>query len=168
MTRYIRRGLVAGLAIATAAQSAQAATACWDQQETAAAKVRDLQSRLMVATLRCKAVGIDISTSYNEFVRANRPIIQAANSVIKAQFVEGVGDAAAQSDYDSFMTALANAYGADATSLESCEGTVRFAEEAIAARGEIESLVALDERMGPTPGLPGGECPISFAFATED
>src|SRR3954469_13964992 len=67
------------------AQSASAAMSCWDEHETAAAKIRDLQSRLMVATLRCRAIGIDVLTAYNDFVRVNRSTLQEANGVIKAQ-----------------------------------------------------------------------------------
>ena len=51
---------------------AQAAMSCWNDTEVAAARVRDLQSRLMVDALRCRAFGIDILGAYNEFVRSNR------------------------------------------------------------------------------------------------
>ena len=92
---------------------------CWNEIQVAAAKVRDLQSRLMVATLRCPAMGVDVAGAYNRFVAANRTTIQGANGVIMAAFRAGHGGQA-QIQYDRFATALANIYGDDATNREVC------------------------------------------------
>ena len=143
-------------------QPANAAMACWDRKNAAAAKIRDLQSRLMVATMRCQAMGIDVLSAYNAFVTSNRSTIQAANGVIKAQFAAGYGPAA-QAEYDSFTTALANAYGGDSTSAEICQETAAVAQEAVATNGDIAQLLDIAERVGVEPVLPGGECPITFA-----
>ena len=53
--------------------------------------------------------------------------------------------AAGETHYDRFATALANAYGDDATD------------------ADIRRLVALAERRGAAPLLPGGQCPVTFA-----
>ena len=150
--------------VTTAAAPADAAMSCWNDSQVAAARVRDLQSRLMVDALRCRAYGIDILGAYNEFVRSNRATIQAANAVIMAQFSRGFGRAA-QTEYDRFTTALANAYGGDETSGESCAEAATVAAEAVAANGDIERLVEIEERFGPAPALPGGQCPLSFETA---
>lgn len=155
---------VAAIVMVAAAMPAQAAMACWNESETAAARVRDLQSRLMVDALRCRALGIDILGAYNEFVRSNRATLQAANAVIMAQFARGFGQAG-QSEYDRFTTALANTYGGDATSGETCAEAASLAAEAVAAGGDIERLVEIGERVGATPALPGGQCPLSFETA---
>ena len=146
------------------AAPARGAVGCWNENQVAAARVRDLQSRLMVDALRCRAFGIDITGAYNEFVRSNRATIQAANVVIMAQFSRGFGPHA-QTEYDRFTTALANAYGADRTDGEVCAEAAGLAAEAVAADGDIERLVAIEQRFGPAPSLPGGECPISFETA---
>jgi hypothetical protein len=152
-----------GLAAAALAyaQPASAAMACWDKHETAAANIRDLQSRLMVATLRCRAMGIDVLTAYNDFVRINRSTLQEANGVIKAQFERGYGRDG-QRFYDSFTTAMANHYGADATSDAVCEETAAVAAEAVAAEGDVARLVELADRFGRAPELPGGVCPVTL------
>ena len=98
-----------------------------------AAKVRDLQSRLMVATLRCQAMGVDVAGAYNRFVAANRATLQGANGVLMAQFRAGSG-ARAQVHYDRFATALANIYGDDATDRRSAPRRRRLADEAAAPR----------------------------------
>ena len=62
MDNETRRGLFASAAVMMCvATPAQAAMGCWNQTQVAAAKVRDLQSRLMVATLRCQAMGVDVA-----------------------------------------------------------------------------------------------------------
>jgi hypothetical protein len=158
----VKGGLCLAAATIGVGQPAQAAMGCWDRNNAAAAKIRDLQSRLMVATLRCQAIGIDVLGAYNAFVSTNRSTIQAANGAIKAQFAAGYG-AAAERQYDSFTTALANAYGGDQTNAEVCRDTAAVAEQAVAAGGDIGRLLEIAERVGVEPKLPGGECPISFA-----
>jgi hypothetical protein len=157
-----RAALAAAVTGFVLVQPSQAAAACWGPQEAAAAKVRDLQSRLMVATLRCRAMGYDMLASYNDFVNANRDTLQAANGVIKAQFETGAG-ADGETLYDHFITALANAYGGDATSEEICEATSSAAGDGAAAAGDATRLVAIADRFGRGPDLPSGECPITFS-----
>jgi hypothetical protein len=164
MINHILKG---GVCVAVAAagfymQPAHAAVGCWNPKQVAAAKVRDLQSRLMVATMRCSAMGIDVLPAYNNFVRTNRSTIQAANGVIKQQFTSGFG-ARGQSEYDKFATALANAYGADPTNAAICRETAARASQAVAANGDINRLVQIVDAMGATPRLPGGECRVNFA-----
>ena len=143
-------------------QPAHAALACWSPKQVAAAKVRDLQSRLMVATMRCSAMGIDVLPAYNNFVRTNRSTIQTANGVIKAQFNAGFGSRG-QTEYDKFATALANAYGADPTNVAICQETASRASQAVAANGDLQRLLEIADTMGPAPRLPGGECKMNFA-----
>jgi hypothetical protein len=162
----MRKGVLKGaLGLAAAAlvhaQPAAAAMSCWNEHETAAAKIRDLQSRLMVATLRCRAIGIDVLTAYNDFVRINRSTLQEANGVIKAQFDRGYGRDGPRF-YDRFTTAMANQYGADATSGAVCEETAAVAAEAVAAEGDVVRLVELADSFGRSPELPGGVCPVTL------
>ena len=166
MSGHVKRsGLFAAAALTLcASMPAQAAMGCWNTTQVAAAKVRDLQSRLMVATLRCQAMGADVTGAYNRFVRANRETIQGANAVLLAQFRTGYGSQA-QTHYDRFATALANIYGADATDDAVCADTAALAEEAAAANSDIGQLVAIEDRFGFSSDLPGGQCGYSFAAA---
>jgi hypothetical protein len=164
MSGRIRKGglFAAAAAMLCVAMPAQAAMGCWNSSQVAAAKVRDLQSRLMVATLRCQAMGADVSGAYNSFVRANRTAIQGANAVLLAQFRSGYGSQG-ETQYDRFATALANIYGADATDSGICAETAALAEEAAQANGDIGHLVAIEDRLGFSSDLPGGQCGYSFA-----
>ena len=147
---------MAGLALACAAP-VQAAPGCWSEADMDAAKVRDLQSRLMVATLRCQGAGLDITDSYNRFVVANRATLQGVNAVLMNQFRSGFGDEA-QVQYDRYATALANAYGGDATDRRVCADAAGLADEAAAAAGNVARLVALHSRAGLPPPRPGAAC----------
>ena len=163
--QWTRRALSLGVAGMTCvAAPAQAAMECWNPTQVAAAKVRDLQSRLMVATLRCQAMGVDVAGAYNRFLAANRSTIQGANAVLLAQFRAGFGGQALL-HYDRFATSLANIYGDDATNEAICGETAVLAEEAAAANGDIDALVAIEDRLGFATPLPGGQCSVSFASA---
>lgn len=151
-------------AMSLAAAPANAASGCWEHDAAAAAKIRNLQSRLMVATLRCAATGVDVLPAYNQFVVANRPTLQAANGRIKEHFTKASGDAA-QQDYDSFATMLANIYGGDETTQQTCGEAEATANAGVAAEGDIMKLLRIADAAGATPALPNGECPISFAQA---
>ena len=109
---------------------------------------------------------MSVIASYSNFVQANRETIQGANAVIMAQFRSGFGSDA-QTQYDRFATALANLYGDDATSREICEDTAAIAEDAASANGDIRQLVAIEDRLGFSSPLPGGQCGVSFASARE-
>jgi len=147
---------LAALAVAGAVP-AQAVPSCWSEAAMDAAKVRDLQSRLMVATLRCQGAGFDVTGAYNRFVVANRSTLQGVNAVLMTQFRSGFGDGA-QLEYDRYATALANAYGGDRTDRSVCANAARLAEEAAAAAGSVARLVALHSRVGLPPPAPGAAC----------
>lgn len=157
-----RAAVVAGAMTICMPATALAQQGCWNQTQVAAAKVRDLQSRLMVATLRCSAMGVNVAEAYNRFLSANRETIRGANAVLMNQFESSYGRQA-QVHYDRFATALANIYGDDATSRSVCAETAVLAGEAAEAGGNIDMLVAIEDRLGFVSALPGGQCTVSFA-----
>jgi hypothetical protein len=164
----IVKGMALGVALCIAVQPAQAAMGCWGPKEASAARVRDLQSRLMVASLRCRAMGFDILPAYNRFVRNSRGTLQQANGLIKARFTAGFGAKGGQVQYDKFTTALANAYGADDTSRDICRDAADIADEAADADGNMSRLVDISERTGPAPKLPGSVCSVVLAGKGQD
>lgn len=158
MRNIVLKGALGLAAVTLAVQPVHAGMKCWNAQQVSAVKVRDLQSRLMVASLRCRAMGIDVLPAYNSFVKGNKVAIQSANDTIKKQFAAGYGAKAGQAHYDRFTTSLANAYGGDATNRDVCNETREFAKEASDARGNSDMLVKVADRMGKTPSVPGGRC----------
>ena len=153
MVRHARHALCL---LSLVGLSAEAAAGCWGSRSEAGAKVRALQSMLMVGTLRCRAFGLDITQPYNLFVVANRTTLQEANAMIKAHLA-AEAPALAERRYDSFTTALANRYGDADTSREVCGTLAGLALEASEAGG-FEALAAMAERAEVDPLLPGGRC----------
>ena len=147
---------VASLALATAAMPATAG--CWNADETAAATVRELQSTLMVAALRCQAAHNGFMEDYNGFLRANRTAIQQMNDRIKTHFVKAVGPVRGITAYDVFTTSLANSHGAEGASPELCAGMSALSREAALMANSAEGLLLLAARQGLTVTLPEGAC----------
>jgi hypothetical protein len=112
--------------VAVALSAPSGADRCWSEADMDATKIRDLQSRLMVATLRCQGAGVDVTGAYNHFVIANRATLQGINAVLMSRFRSDVSDAEAQVQYDRYATALANAYGGDTTNRRVCDNTARL------------------------------------------
>ena len=150
-------GLAVVASVAGAAP-AEAAMGCWDGQAATSVRLKDFQSRLMVATLRCNAMGFDSSAHYNKFMIANKATLGTANVAVKARFQAAYGAKRWQSEYDRFNTSLANAYGAGATSKEICRDLADTARNAAAAKGDRAKLMAIVEHSGSAPSLPGGMC----------
>lgn len=150
--------LAAALAsLALAAGSAQASTtACWNPVEEAAAKVRNLQTRLMVATLQCQLVGTDITPAYNEFVRANRQALQGASAMLRTRLGER--------GYDTFVTLIANLSAGTSMDADQCTLAGELAGTGQGAGGEVRKLIALEEQLKAPIELPGGACPATFTL----
>jgi hypothetical protein len=151
------RGLM-GAALAAIVVVAPVQAACWQADHVSAARVRDLQTFLMVETLRCQAVGFDISADYNTFVRGNRTALGAVNDRLKGFFIKASGPVYGQSAYDKFTTTLANSYGAARTNADTCEHARAIAHEASLMDNSFEGLLLIADRQGLAPALPGGRC----------
>ena len=148
----------AAASVMLAAGPAQASgSACWSPVEEAAAKVRNLQTRLMVATLHCQLVGADITPAYNAFVRTNRTTLQGANSVLRGRLGER--------GYDSFVTLIANVSAAAQSDAAKCAAAAEVAGAGQGAGGDVQKLVALEARLQAPLDLPGGACPVTFTLA---
>jgi len=163
MNRNLGRAAGAALMAAFAFGQAQAATSdCWSAQEISAAKVRDLQTMLMVAGLRCRSTGTDVLAGYNRFVANNRMAIVEVNNRLKGHFNAAYGAVEGQRSYDRFTTALANAYGAGAEGAGNCADMANLADDAAAARAP-GALHALAASRGMSPDLPTRRCPVQIA-----
>jgi hypothetical protein len=144
--------------VAAAVSTASVQAACWNAEEASAAGVRELQSMLMVAALRCQVAGHPMMNDYNAFVQANRGAIGAMNDRIKSHFIRTFGPVGGQRAYDSFTTSMANGYGAASSGAEVCGDADSLAREAAQMNGSVEGLKLLVERQGLAAKLPEGLC----------
>lgn len=164
MRGKMRGAALAALAVSMSTGQAQAATSdCWSAQEVSAAKVRDLQTMLMVAGLRCRGTGSDVLAAYNRFVVTNRSAIVDVNNRLKAHFNTAYGPTEGQRSYDRFTTALANAYGAGGSGTANCDDMIALAEDAAATQGSAAALVSLADARGLQPDMPTLRCSVVYA-----
>ena len=158
LKRVILAGVIGSLGISGTAQAA-----CWTPAEADAAKVRDLQSRMMVAALRCGKSNHDLLSHYNNFVRSKRPLLAANNDLLKGHFAKGKTKRKALHHYDRYATSLANRYGAGSGDLTECKSMKRLAQTAAGSDDKHSSLVKIAHHQGLSPALPGGRCGIVLA-----
>ena len=151
--------LVASVVLGGQAQAA----ACWSDNAYQAAQMRDLDTLLMVQTLRCRINNIDFSNDYNRFVRDKRAVLAAANQQIRGQFAQSVGQARALGAYDDFMTKIANGYGAGTKGMD-CSDYAKLARAAAQAPATRAAIVELAEKAGSRPRIPGSRCGYNVAL----
>ncbi len=159
--KSVALGLLATSVVITA--PAQAA-ACWSSESVAAAKVRDLETMLMVSALRCRTSGQDFLSKYNSFVRASRTPLTVANDRLRAHFAAGLGATAGLNAYDRYVTSLANRYGAGAEGL-SCRDMASITDAALREGTSFANLERLAVRAEVSPVLHGGMCRTVVAHA---
>lgn len=141
-----------------------ASAACWPVDEVNAAKVRNLQTMLMVNTLRCQMVGVNVATDYNNFLQANRTAIGASNDRLKRFFIQSKGPVEGQRAYDAFTTQLANSFGSSRTNSESCAATAEMAREGQLMANSAEGLLMIADRQGLSPIFADGACTAPELF----
>jgi len=130
------------------------AAGCWTSADVAAARIREMQTKLAVAVLQCRFSGFNIRTSYNRCRRNSRSALRAANVRLKAHFM-AQGKTVGQREYDRYTTTLANAYGGNQISFGSCAQTAAVVTEAAMPKKNLLSLAAR-EIFAPT--LPSAPC----------
>lgn len=153
--------LIAGAVAICAAMPVQAAS-CWSTQAVEAAQVRDFETMLMVSALRCRNTGVNFLNEYNDFIRSKRAGLTQVNDELRGQFQKTLGAKAALNAYDRYVTSLANSYGAGAVGLD-CSDMRSLTSAALAAAPSRAALVALAQRAGANPRLPGAKCPLAMA-----
>ena len=138
------------------------AASCWSTQAIEAAQVRDFETMLMVSALRCRNTNVNFLNEYNDFIRAKRTALTQVNDDLRGHFEQALGAKAALNAYDGYVTSLANSYGAGAEGLD-CSDMQSLTRAANAAAPHKAALVALAQRAGADPRLPGAKCPLTMA-----
>ncbi len=158
MGRYSHRALrTAVFALCTVSITASATAGCWTQAEVAAAKVREMQTRLSVAAKACAAGGVDIAPTYNKFLATKRNALSLVDERLRNHFLAAGGDLGDQA-YARYNAALELAYGAATASGDSCAEAATLAKEAAGSRGD---LIAVADREVTVATLPSSVCPAN-------
>lgn len=143
--------------------SGSAQAACWTPAEADAAVVRNLQSRLMVAALRCGRSEHNLLADYNKFVKSKKPLLRMGNNVLRSHFSKGKSKNQGMKAYDRFAVSMANVYGAGTGDLSGCQEMQELTQSAANSDGSVKTLVSLAQSHALSPDLPGGRCGIVLA-----
>lgn len=133
------------------AQGAQA-QGCLDGQTLAAARLHEFEAMMMAVTLRCRAIGVDISAGTDAMGQTHHPVFAAAGRHLRAFF----GDEGHA--YDAYATRLGNRYGSGATDPANCRRFETVARE-LAAQPAVASLGKVVFAMVAEPRITGTVCP---------
>ena len=158
MNKTFAKSAAAALALCGVATAQSAQAACWSPAAVEAAQVRDLETMLMVSALRCRRSGDNFLPKYNAFVLESKSALTAANDAIRGHFAPLGGLNA----YDSYVTSVANRYGAGAEGL-GCDDMASILGAARAEGGSYEGLKRLAKVADVQPRLPGLACKVSVA-----
>lgn len=150
--RKIILGLLAAVVPATPVQAA-----CWTPERVSAAKVRDLDTMLMVASLRCRHTNVALLESYNAYVvRHRKPLVQV-NDTLRAHYGYAGDKKAAMNAYDNYVTKVANRYGAGVGGL-GCDDMHSIVRALASEAPHVDALIAVAERAGVKPYIDGEQC----------
>ena len=106
---------------------------CWQQDESTAAHVQNLQSFLMVQALKCQDTLPATTESYNKFLAAKRSLIIANRRAVVGHFVRQYGPEAGQAAFTAYETQLSNHSSSPVIDVAQCEKAGAYARFAAAA-----------------------------------
>jgi hypothetical protein len=122
--------LISGAAFLALSASPATAQLCSISPVQSSAKVRELQSILMVGALQCRGVpGSTVIADYNRFINAHKAALQNHNGALRAHFMKASAKSGAGA-FDSFTTKLANAHAQNASSAGFCDMVGQLAQTA--------------------------------------
>ena len=137
--------------------TASASEVCWTPKELAAARVRDVQTIMMVGALQCSAQGYNTAFGYDRFVTRHRAELVEANDVLKRHFMRQAASSTGQRDYDAFATAMANGHSAESGDMRNyCDRVDSLVRSAVSVRGD--ELAAFTADVSERPLGVGEDC----------
>ncbi len=119
--------------------AAPVSAACWEPDEYEAARMRDLQTMLMVSALKCGRAMPEMPLAYNKWVARERSQLLEGEKLLVSHFVRE-GD---KLRYDKFTTALANRYSELSDDLRFCKRAKALLEADEKQNGVLSSVVAI-------------------------
>ncbi len=151
-------GWIAAPALVLSASNQAYAAPCWTAQAINGARVHELQVMLMTVGLRCKAAGMDIRASYENFEVAQSKALTEADKAIRLHFGADASKAG-RSDYNVYMTRLGNLYGTGRTDVSSCKLFKSLADSLAKPSASGDDLSARSMEVIRDPQLDAPRCP---------
>lgn len=166
--KTLRKALTGFLCAGALASAGTAqAAGCWDAPHIGAARVAEFQTLMMVATLRCKSIGVDLHDRYEHFLEVHRATLRGAQDNLRLHFAEGAPRgapvAASGGAFDHFLTGVANFYGMGSTNAGVCERVGLLLTELGKVESTADLLAGVMMEMVRDPHLDAARCPAVAA-----
>jgi hypothetical protein len=140
--------VMAGLISSAPAQ----ATGCLDRATLTAARLNEFSTMMMAVNLRCKAIGTDLSESFEAMQTVHRPAFSAADRRLRAFFADK------PKSFEAYSTRMGNRYGGGATDPANCQRFDKVARD-LAAKPDTAALGKVVFTMIAIPHIEGAACP---------
>lgn len=159
MTSFLRK---AALVAVVAAMSVQPAQACWTNASQDAAKIKHLNTMLMVTALRCRNTPDNFLPHYNRFVIKHNALIGSQNNVLKSHLSQTYGAGGALNALDRMSIGFANSYGNGHKRMGCKELKQLAADLAIQPHG-VATMASIADQSVDAKSWAGQACPVSIA-----
>lgn len=159
MTSFFKK---AALAAVVAALTVQPAQACWSSASQDAAKIKHLNTMLMVTALRCRNTADNFLPQYNRFVTQHNALIGSQNNVLKAHLSQTYGAGGAMNALDKMSIGFANSYGTGHKRMN-CRELKQLASDLSTTQHGVATMVAVADRAVDTQSWSGQACPARMA-----
>lgn len=159
MTGFIRK---AALAAVLAALTVQPAQACWSNASQDAAKIKHLNTMLMVTALRCRNTPDNFLPQYNRFVAKHNALIGSQNNLLKTQLAQTSGAGGALNALDRMSIGYANSYGNGHRNMN-CGELKQLALDLSTQSHGVSTMAALADRVVVGQSWSGKACAVSIA-----
>lgn len=152
----------AALVAAVTVMSAQPVQACWSSAAQDAAKIKHLNTMLMVTALRCRNTVDNFLPQYNRFVATHNDLIGSQNNVLKTHLSATYGAGGALNALDRMSIGYANSYGTGHKDM-GCSQLKELATKLAAEPHGVVTMAAVADSAVTGESWSGAACPTRIA-----
>jgi hypothetical protein len=142
--------------------SVQPVQACWSSAAQDAAKIKHLNTMLMVTALRCRNTADNFLPQYNRFVTKHNSLIGSQNNVLKLQLAQSYGAGGAMNALDRMSIGYANSYGNGHKTMD-CRQLKDLATKLSSEPHGVVTMAAVADYAVTGQSWSGQACPVSIA-----
>lgn len=159
MTSFLTK---TALAAVVAALTVQPAQACWTNASQDAAKIKHLNTMLMVTALRCRNTPDNFLPHYNRFVIKHNALIGSQNNVLKSHLSQTYGAGGAVNALDRMSIGFANSYG-NGHKRMGCKELKQLAADLANQSHGVATMASIADQAVDAKSWVGQACPVSIA-----
>lgn len=159
MNKYLKKAAFAAVLVAVSVQPAQA---CWTSAAQDAAKIKHLNTMLMVTALRCRNTPDNFLPHYNRFVAKHNGLIGSQNAELRNHLSATYGAREAEGALDRMSIGYANSYGTGHKAMN-CRQLKELADRLATETHGVMTMAAVADVAVTGQSWNGASCPSRMA-----